>query len=68
MTHTVLYPLPIKIKALCCEDAEGYQTIVLNSRYTHEANIASYLHEASHRDDFGQELDVGSLESDRHKT
>ncbi len=65
--NTILYDLPPKVRSYCYEDADGYQTIVLNSKLSRESNLKSLKHELSHAGDFGQDQDVDLLESQRHK-
>lgn len=67
MKYTNLYPLPLSVKALCSEDLDGNQIIVLNAKYTHEENLKSYRHEISHAEDLGNAIDVNEVESKRHE-
>ena len=67
MTKVVLYPLPHKCKGFCHEADDGSQIVVLNSRLTREENMKTFVHEISHTDDFGKELDVNELEKVRHE-
>lgn len=66
MSSIVYQDLPTKIKAFCCEDEEGYKTIILNSRLSLEQNRKSYLHECGHEGDFIDGIDVNNLEKERH--
>ena len=59
--------MPCRIKALTCEDADGYQTTIINSRLSHEQNIKSVKHEQSHENDFLNEININELEFIRHK-
>ena len=58
--------MPCRIKALTCEDPDGYQTTIINSRLSYVQNFSSAVHENSHKDDFGKDIDVNKLESERH--
>ena len=47
--RSVLQDLPIGVKGFVVEDgAEDFYTIVLNARYSREANIETYKHELKH--------------------
>ena len=59
--------MPCRIKALTCEDADGYQTTIINSRLSCEQNIKSAKHEQGHKDDFSNTVNVNELEAIRHK-
>lgn len=46
--RTVVAPLPDGVKGFVTEDAEGYCTVILNSRNSREQNIATAIHEMRH--------------------
>ena len=46
--RAVLFPLPLRIKGFIKADADGYETIVLNSNLTNEANRETFIHELTH--------------------
>ena len=58
--------MPSRIRALTCEDADGYQIIILNSRHCYEQNKKSAEHEINHATDFLDGIDVNELENIRH--
>ena len=64
--RVIFQDMPCRIKAFTCEDADGHQTTIINSRLSHRQNIKSALHESSHANDFGKDLSVNSLEQKRH--
>lgn len=48
----VIQDLPIGIKGFVVEDGvDDFYTIVLNARYSREANIKTYRHELKHIED-----------------
>ena len=48
----VIQDLPIGIKGFVVEDGvDDFYTIVLNARYSREANIETYRHELKHIED-----------------
>ena len=59
--------MPCRIRALTCEDADGYQTTIINSRLSYQQNIKSAMHEQNHANDFSNTVNVNELESIRHK-
>lgn len=59
--------MPCRIRALTCEDADGYQTTIINSRLSYKQNIKSAMHEQNHANDFSNTVNVNELESIRHK-
>lgn len=61
----VLKDLPLDVYGFVREDVEGFQTIVLNSRYNFETEKETFLHEIKHKDDFNKEYDVDQLEAKR---
>ncbi len=67
MNNVIFKDMPIDIKAVCAEDADGFQTIVINSRLSRAQNMKSYLHEMTHLNDFIDAVDVNALESLRHE-
>ena len=56
-------------RAVLCESDDGSTVVLLNSRYNRETNQASYLHALAHVEngDLDKELDVGQVETCRHK-
>ncbi len=60
--------LPYKVKGFICTDNEGSEICVLNSRLTHEANQATFLHELQHAQysDLHTDCDINFLERNRH--
>ena len=66
--RAVLYDLPIGVRELVCESADGSVVVLLNSRYSRETNRRSYLHALSHvKDgDLDRSLDVGRVEREKH--
>lgn len=49
MDYNVVYrDLPIGVPGLCRENEDDSYTIVLNSRYSHEANLHTLFHEQQH--------------------
>lgn len=67
--RAVLYDLPLGVREMVCESDDGSTVVLLNSRYNRETNQASYLHALSHvrNGDLDKELDVGQVETCRHK-
>ena len=66
MTRTILYNLPPTVRALCSEDVNGEQLIILNARLTREANSESFEHELRHKKDFSHSQNVDFLECKKH--
>lgn len=62
-----LLNLPYEIKGYTVQSLEGDQVIILNARYTHEANLKSFWHELNHENDFGDIENISQLEYVRHK-
>ena len=67
MDRIIYKDMPCRIKALTCQDADGYQTTIINSRLCCEQNIKSAMHEQSHENDFFNYVDINTLETIRHK-
>ena len=67
MDRIIYKDMPCRIKALTCQDADGYQTTIINSRLSCEQNIKSARHEQSHNNDFLNNIDINELEFIRHK-
>lgn len=67
--RAILYPLPLHIKGFIKADADGYETIVLNSNLTNESNRETFLHELAHSrcSDLARACCVDELEALRHK-
>lgn len=59
--------MPCRIRALICEDADGFQTTIINSRLSYEQNKKSAEHEMKHSADFLNNIDVNLLENIRHE-
>lgn len=70
MSRTILFDLPPDIKGFVKEDDCGEPVIIINARYTREANLATYIHEKMHcqQRDIGKSLCVSSIENERHKS
>jgi len=62
-----LINLPYDIKGYTVQNMDGDQVVILNARYTHEANVKSLLHEIKHDKDFGNVENISQLEYVRHK-
>lgn len=69
LPRAVLYDLPIGIREMVCESADGSTVVLLNSRYNRETNEKSYRHALSHLkdSDLDTDLDVNLVESEKHK-
>lgn len=67
--RAVLFPLPLHIKGFIKADADGYETIVLNSNLTNEANRETFIHELTHsrHGDLFKVCCVDEIENLRHK-
>lgn len=67
--RAVLYDLPLGVREMVCESEDGSTVVLLNARYNRETNQASYLHALAHVEngDLDKELDVGQVETFRHK-
>ena len=61
--NVVMQDLPTTIGGFT-KETDGYYTIVLNSRMTHERNQQSYIHEKGHIDsmDFDRERNIDQIE------
>ena len=66
--RAVLYDLPIGIREMVCEAADGSVVVLLNARFSRETNRQSYIHALSHvKDgDLDRFLDVGEAEKEKH--
>lgn len=66
--NVVMQDLPTTIGGFT-KETDGYYTIVLNSRMTHERNRQSYIHEMSHIDnmDFDRDCSVDQIEVETHR-
>lgn len=67
MNRILYMDMPCRIRALTCEDADGFQTTIINSRLSYEQNKKSAVHEMKHAADFLNKVDVNKLESIRHE-
>lgn len=67
MNRIIYKDMPYRVRALTCEDADGYQTTIINSRLSCEQNYRSMEHEKKHVNDFGSEVDVSCIEALRHE-
>lgn len=67
--RAVLFPLPLRIKGFIKADADGYETIVLNSNLTNETNRETFIHELTHsrHSDLFKVCCVDEIENLRHK-
>ena len=65
---TKLLDLPTAVRGFVKESPDGWYTVVLNSRLTHESNLKTFHHELAHieRGDFESEESVDLIESRRH--
>ena len=63
--NVVMQDLPTTIGGFT-KVTDGYYTIVLNSRMTHEQNQQSYIHEKDHIDsmDFDKERNIDQIEKE----
>ena len=63
--NVVMQDLPTTIGGFT-KETDGYYTIVLNSRMTHERNQQSYIHEKDHIDnmDFDRERNIDQIEKE----
>lgn len=66
-TKVILKDLPTTIGG-CVKETDGFYTIILNSRMTHERNQESYLDEIEHieTDAFSSELPADRIELRSH--
>ena len=66
--NVVMQDLPTTIGGFT-KVTDGYYTIVLNSRMTHERNQQSYIHEKDHIDsmDFDRDCSVDQIEAEAHR-
>lgn len=67
MDRVIFMDMPCRIRAFTCEDADGFQTTIINSRLSFEQNKKSAEHETKHAADFLNKVDVNKLESIRHE-
>lgn len=69
MSRTILFDLPPDIKGFVKEDECGEPIIIINARYTREANLATYIHEQKHCQcgDLENKICVNQTEARRHK-
>lgn len=68
--RTVLNSLPVGCRGYVIHDpTDDEYTVVLNSKYNHETNIKTCLHEAEHieNNDLDSLLSADTLENIRHK-
>lgn len=65
--NIVMQDLPTTIGGFT-KETDGYYTIVLNSRMTHERNILTYKHEKGHIDknDFDRDCTADQIEAEAH--
>lgn len=67
--RTYLYDLPVKCRGFLLRDPyTGEESIILNARLTHEANVEAYAHEMYHRihGDLDGKEDVSTIENRAH--
>lgn len=66
--RSVLQDLPIGVKGFVVEGLDDFYTIVLNARYSREANIETYKHELKHIEgsDFRSEESADDVERRAH--
>ena len=67
--NVIYQNLPTTIRSYCVETPDGYHTIVLNARMSHEMNRRGYDHEVGHilRDDFHSLEDIDEIEARAHE-
>lgn len=60
--------MPCEVRGLVVTDADGFNTIILNSRLSHDANLKTYQHELLHitRNDFQNDDPIGIIEKEVH--
>lgn len=70
--NCIYVDLPTKVRGCVVPNPDGSFTVVLNSKFTHEMNVQTYLHEVEEhirRGDFDtREADVQRIESEAHHT
>ena len=66
---TVRMDLPHGIKGSCRSNKDGSYTIILNTRYSCEEQMETYMHELEHiqHDDFHIAESADNVEYKRHK-
>ena len=66
--NVVLKDLPTTVGGFVKEQ-DGYYTIVLNARMTHERNMLTYVDETYHIDnrDFDRDCTADQIESESHR-
>ena len=66
--NVVLKDLPTTVGGFVKEQ-DGYYTIVLNARMTHERNMLTYIDETYHIDnrDFARDCTADQIESESHR-
>lgn len=64
-----LIDLPCPIRSFVKMDADGFYTIILNSRLSAEMQLKAYKHEIDHikNDDLYSPLVADQIEEDRHE-
>lgn len=72
MSNVILTNLPEGVKGftrITAEPEGDYSTIILNARYTYEANETTYEHEEDHlrNDDIDSSDTVCEIETRRHR-
>lgn len=67
MDRVIFMDMPCRIRAFTCEDADGFQTTIINSRLSCEQNKKSAEHETKHANDFLNGINVNALENIRHE-
>lgn len=67
--RTYLYDLPVKCRGFILRDPySGDESIILNARLTHEANVKTYAHEIYHKliGDLDSKEDINTIENRAH--
>ena len=65
-----LYDLPLKCRGFILRDPyTDEESIIINSRLSHTANIETYIHEIRHKllGDLDSEEDINTIENRAHK-
>ena len=67
--NIIMCDLPCSIGGHTYKSIDGYYTIILNSRLSHERNMQTYQHELDHinREELGAKSDVDLLEFRAHE-
>ncbi len=67
--NIIMCDLPCSIGGYTYKSIDGYYTIILNSRLSHERNMQTYQHELDHinREELGAKSDVDLLEFRAHE-